>query len=461
MRLARFPILLLIAVALAPLAAQAQPILDIVVGDSPQRVTDLPAGLSTYSAPVIFKDLPALVSPLRAFVSGFVILFLAAALVGGFNRQADEIPQMLATIALIAAFAASTGKLLNLGLVAVDEIVDKSGVGSNLEMAQVLWPLFMTLTDADADDLTEEGPSEEARWYTRWWGYLKEGAEMTLNAVLGGWRIVVGFCVWASMVLVSFATALVAVLADTLRYFIVYLSSVLLPLAVGALALPSLRNVGFNYIMSVIGVLAWPLGWMMVNMGTMAIYNAFLKVLTGQLLTESEAAQVHLQNAQQVPEIFRGVNILGQMTALSMGSLMIMFALLIGMFCWALLGAVGAPILISRTITQGANFAAPMAGATLQGMAKAVGSALKLGAMSGMASTVAGGGSPTAGQSASYAAGQTLVNMSRASGDAASFVGVPDSARDERLRTASQMAEKATNRAIQAGGGKLGGTGKP
>jgi hypothetical protein len=446
----------------------------------------LPEALSTYAPPMVFSRMPELVAPVRTVVSSFVILFLAASLVSGFSKSADEIPSMLASLALIAFFAASTSQLMVLGLTVVDEVTAESGFKGTFDTANKVWsgymimaaiPVFPEDLDAEPDDEDYSGMFGWAR--QAWDSTVGDATEWVANNVNGIGQFMLKLprilLVAAIMPIVAICFgvgAIIMVVMETLRFFIIYLASILLPLAVGALAVPSLRSMGMTYILSIVGVMSWPIGWMLVNMGTFAIFDTIIATLSGDLIRE-----MHPQRAQEFMNVVSSMTMtapggapVAQDTAvfaavsalsLSVTSLLNVALLTLGLFVWMLLGSIGGAFAISKTFTTGAGFAAPMVGATMQGMAKAAGAALKLGAMGGMQAAAQSGGAAGMGTKGSYAAGQTLVNLSRSSGDGSSLVAAPDTARDERLRTSSQMAEKATRdiMARQSGGGKGGGKG--
>lgn len=433
----------------------------------------LPANLEGYAPPSLFNRLPEMVDPVRGVISSFVILFFAASMVSGFSKSAEEIPTLLTSLALIAFFAFSTPQLLQLGLTVVEQTTEEVGY-TNFATANKIWSGYEVVSQVPIFPTSvEEDPDNEDTGFMGWAKNVFGGARDVLDgaASLGNMLLVLPRTLLAATLMPFIAVcwgigSIIMVAMESIRYFIIYLGSILLPLAIGALAVPSLRSMGMQYILSIIGVLSWPLGWMMANIGTFALADTIFKVLTAEFITEMhpdrvaefQAAMIQLQTGPALnlnnpidAAVFDGVSAL----TLTAGSLITLALLTLGLLCWMLLGAIGGAFAISRTFTTGAGFAAPMVGGALQGMAKAAGSALSIGAMMSARGAAGRGESAGMGTKAAFAAGKTLTNLSRSSGDSSSLTQVPDSAINERLNATSQMAEKATTRmmAKQYGGG--------
>jgi hypothetical protein len=112
-----------------------------------------------------------------------------------------------------------------------------------------------------------------------------------------------------------------------LQKLILVLSGPLIPLWIACLGLPAAKGSAQNFLKFVCGTVAWPLGWAIVSIGTMA----------------------GLQNLQ--PPSW----------AADLPQLLLAFIAL-GVVClWMIAGTVGAPFLISKMVTSGTNFAASLA----------------------------------------------------------------------------------------------------
>jgi hypothetical protein len=130
-------------------------------------------------------------------------------------------------------------------------------------------------------------------------------------------------------------TVAVMMIMLILQKLILVFSGVLLPVFIACLSIPATRGSAQNFLKSVAGVCAWPVGWAVINIGT----------------------QAALQNLQ--PPSWDA----------SLGQLILSLTALSLVCLWMLVGTVGAPALIARAVTSGTNFAAGMVG----GFASSVG----------------------------------------------------------------------------------------
>jgi hypothetical protein len=113
-----------------------------------------------------------------------------------------------------------------------------------------------------------------------------------------------------------------------IQKLIMVFSKVLLPIFIACLNLPAARAAGETFLTSIAGVVCWPVGWAIVHIGTMA---------------GLQALQPPSLNAQ-------------------LGELLLSFGAFAVVCLWAVVGTIGAPYLIAKTVTSGANFAQYMVG---------------------------------------------------------------------------------------------------
>jgi hypothetical protein len=113
-----------------------------------------------------------------------------------------------------------------------------------------------------------------------------------------------------------------------IQKLIMILSRPFVPVFFGCLALDATRSNAYNFFKQIIGVMAWPIGWALVNVGTVAA----------------------LQNLQPP-------NWLGDL-----GGLIMSLTTLAVVCLWMIVGTISAPKFISWCLTTGGNFAAGMVG---------------------------------------------------------------------------------------------------
>lgn len=254
---------------------------------------------------------------------------------------------------------------------------------------------------------------EEPKSKEGWFG-LPSAAQM-YEAVLWGMLTLIGlvaqFLIWAAYILQQFLLGLAFAFA---------------PLFLSFLALQSTGFIGSKYIMGVVGIICWPLGWAAASIGT----SNLIDVATEQKL-------VVLTNVYGLQTIMAGAIIGG----------------------WIILTTLIAPVIIQGAIATGAQVggallggvltagaaaasAGTTAGATLAAYGAGTGAAFAGGAASAMTnlagSTMQGGGAPMSG--AVFERLASLSSFSRSS---------TDSGGDSDSSSAGQAQEKGGD-----GGGK-------
>jgi hypothetical protein len=177
-----------------------------------------------------------------------------------------------------------------------------------------------------------------------------------------------------------------------IQQFIVHFSSIFLPAFVAMVGVGAVSNIGYRYIMGLVGVLSWPLAWAFVNVGTEGLMNA--------------AAET-LNNAQ----------------GWDIGSYLWAGAILLCLPVWIIFGYLFGPFLIQRMVTTGANAAQSMIGnmAAMGTRAAGAGAALGLAAATGGASGAVAAGAGASGSSGSSGGeGSSPARSLARSGDATS-----------------------------------------
>ena len=229
-------------------------------------------------------------------------------------------------------------------------------------------------------------------------------------------------------------------LHKALVYFGVALAPIFLPM----LMLNATRGIAVRYLLGLFSLTLWPLGWAVAN-----------------LMTEA------LMEAAADRTLFDYGGVVGQA---SFGPQMIFFMLLASM--WLLASTIGAPIVMSRVLTSGAQIGAALlggfAGAGVGSVAGGVGGAMLGGGIAGPVGAAAGGLGGAGAGFASGAVGGPGSGMATGAGMAAfsmaggvSSKGSGDSASSSGGGGEGRSADSAGSGNGGNSSGNGGGSGKP
>lgn len=168
----------------------------------------------------------------------------------------------------------------------------------------------------------------------------------------------------------------------------VYLMGIsIAPIFLGMLTLNTTRNIGISYLMGLIGIACWPLGWAVANIMTDSLLQAAAdKSLVNYLGSGGDDA-----NAMQT----------------------LFFTLAVSL--WLIFTTIAAPVIISKVLSSGAQIGTAMIG----GFAGAVGAGVAAGVSAGASSAVVGAastGSVASSAGASVASSSSSALISGASG---------------------------------------------
>ena len=240
------------------------------------------------------------------------------------------------------------------------------------------------ITDTTVKDVLKADPTKVYEQYNKaleakksdtaqagWW-------EKLFNLGTSIFEALISALLWIFGLLAS----VIVFYAYLVQKFILYLGYALAPIFIGFLAIRALNQVGTNYLLSLVGVMIWPLGWGAASLVT----EGLLDFMTDQSLlwnsSFSGAGGYAFQN-------FIGVAILG---------------------VWLIFSTIAAPIIIQHAISYGAQIgAALMAGAATAGTTAGAGGAIAAGTF-GTTGGITGAAMATVGGLA--ATGTTLVGSS-------------------------------------------------
>jgi hypothetical protein len=237
----------------------------------------------------------------------------------------------------------------------------------------------------------------------------------------------------------------------SIRFLLVHLESIVLPAFVAMLATDSLRGTGHNFVLGIVGIIFWPLGWALGHVGTLALATWF-NSLVGTTL--------HVPGAPQPGAIYDMiVNGPGpglpvptpQALAVAVG-ITFVGALIIGIY--VLIVTFSAPFIIAKALRSGSGMFGELMGGTAKGIAAlgAAAAGLAALAMTGGATAAAGAGgaAAAAGNGTTGSAGDNGglpagTNATAALGNGSSVGGVGGHS--------GSLARRATNGAPAGSGG--------
>ena len=208
-----------------------------------------------------------------------------------------------------------------------------------------------------------------------WWNVVSQLKSVTVDLIVTAVLWIVGF--FASILLFW---------AYILQKIILNIGYALSPLLIGFMAIPALKHTGTRYLLNLVGVLLWPLGWAVAALITQGILDA----MTDQsFLKFDPTTQIYsLQN--------------------ELGLVVVAF--------WIIFSTISAPLIIQKVISYGAlaggELLAGGVNTAIQTTASTVGGAVT-GAPLGPVGMVAAGGA---------AGAMTLVSTSSGTGHAGSLI---------------------------------------
>src|SRR5580658_6762492 len=165
---------------------------------------------------------------------------------------------------------------------------------------------------------------------TGWWDKLFHAGTTIFEAIVSGFLWLFGLLASAIMFY-----------AYIVQKMLLYLGYSLSPIFIGFMAIRSLSHIGNRYILGLVGIIAWPLGWAVAAI----VAQGLLTFMTDQSFLQgssvSGAANYGLQN-------FIGVALLG---------------------IWIIFSTIAAPVIIQKALTEGYQAGgALLAGATAAGL---------------------------------------------------------------------------------------------
>jgi hypothetical protein len=175
------------------------------------------------------------------------------------------------------------------------------------------------------------------------------------------YAIVITICAYAS----ALVAAIIVMFFDALRFLLLHVGSIILPAAIAASTTSLMRNQGSSYVFGMIGIAAWPIGWVFVNIVAYSLQKVQIRLLNAQfLLTDSDDLSGALVNSIGSGIFTMGLDTIGLILLLQL----LVVAVIIG-------GYLTASIIIQRVVTSG-GMIAPAIVATGMQWVGAVGGAM-------------------------------------------------------------------------------------
>jgi hypothetical protein len=177
----------------------------------------------------------------------------------------------------------------------------------------------------------------------------------------------------------------------SVRFLLVHLESIVLPVFIAMIATDSLRVAGNNFVLGIVGIIFWPLGWTLGHIGTLALANWFNSLI---------ALTLHVPGTPQPGAIYdmivngptAGLPLpMPQALAAAVG-ITFVGSLIIGIY--VLIVTFSAPFIIAKALKSGSGMFGDMLGGTAKGVAAlgAAAAGLAAMAMTGGAAAKAGVG---------------------------------------------------------------------
>jgi hypothetical protein len=165
---------------------------------------------------------------------------------------------------------------------------------------------------------------------TGWWDKLFHAGTTIFEAIVSGFLWLFGLLASAIMFY-----------AYIVQKMLLYLGYSLSPIFIGFMAIRSLNHIGNKYILGLVGIIAWPLGWAVAAIVTQGLLTFMTDQSFLQGSSVSGAANYGLQN-------FIGVALLG---------------------VWIIFSTIAAPVIIQKALTEGYQAGgALLTGATAAGL---------------------------------------------------------------------------------------------
>jgi hypothetical protein len=224
------------------------------------------------------------------------------------------------------------------------------------------WTIDSTPANDQADetvDFEQLEPGERESWITKkgnWAAATVRGhddpAVATWAAVAGTFRVATIHLIVLGVGLVCTLIVILTYFAEILRLFLLHAGLAILPVFIAGLGVECMKNQSVRYILGLVSLGLWPVGWAIANIGTVRLINVANNFIVNLLKPILAKAQISVATP----------TIAVAMPYMSWGVMVLLVALTLGLCIWMLAGLIYGPVLISRVLTQGAQMVGGMVG---------------------------------------------------------------------------------------------------
>lgn len=407
--------------------------------------------LQDLQPPVLFAGLPAILGHFMWIFWTFGFLLIVGGHIFRLKEASNDMQGAVNTwykTILILVCMILSPQFLQWGVEGVQDIQTSSGVGSPVAVTRKAIRLAFTFPELESVFSTfarnqqspptaGPDPVRDAVNQGGIWGYTKAffiamgqeasdvatNSKRAFNAMIDGPALIAALItagikaiaiVLAGGLLYLFmiGAGIIVWFIDTLRYFLLVTGALLLPTFIAGYNTKWFSSQAHNYVTWMLSVVFWPFGWMLGNIGTVGLFNAYVSLISGTSLVAGGA-----RSASNFVNNFSWDNIDSTVSggstallwgggALAMGaSIPFLYLLLVALgalflFLWILMVHIGGPIFITKLVTMGASFYGQAAGATLKTGAAVLGGGMKLAGQNKASSRSAMGASAGAGSGA-------------------------------------------------------------
>jgi hypothetical protein len=222
------------------------------------------------------------------------------------------------------------------------------------------WTIDSTPVKDQLDETSEPEPDQDEAWVQKagnWAAATMRGhddpAVATWAAVAGAFRVATLHVIVLGVDLVCTSVVFLTYFAEILRLIFFHAGLAILPVFIAGLGVECMKNQSVRYILGLVSIGLWPVGWAIANIGTVRLINVannFISNLLKPILAKAQISVALPTIAVTMPHLGWGVMVM-------------LVALTLGLCIWMLIGLICGPLLISRILTQGAHMIGGMVGA--------------------------------------------------------------------------------------------------
>ncbi|PTX91332.1 hypothetical protein DB354_15660 [Opitutus sp. ER46] len=205
---------------------------------------------------------------------------------------------------------------------------------------------YLDTLEASATPAPASGQEQE--WSLRAWNWARGMGAATTNVADGTWQAASGglraaavfVCCGAMSILVAL-TLLLALSAELVRVLCFEIGCAVLPIGIAGLGIELLRGASLKFLLRLVVVAAWPLGWALAALVTLPLVEggtAWMREISAAALGEQGAAPSSLAVAAPY---------------LGWGTVFFCVAMTVALCLWLALTVVGMPLLLSRGAVAG------------------------------------------------------------------------------------------------------------